>query len=77
MMHKLFTIYDQKAQAYLPPFFMHQTGMALRVFSDCVNSNDHQFGKHPADYTIFELGTFNDETAIIENYTAQPVQQKE
>jgi hypothetical protein len=69
MIHKIFTVYDQKAAAYLPPFYMHRTEMALRVFSDCINSNDHQFGKHPADYSIFELGTFDDEKAITQTYT--------
>ena len=70
MIHKIFTIYDNKAMAYLPPFFLHRTEMALRTFSDCVNSKDHQFGRHPADYNIFELGTYDDEHAKITEYTA-------
>lgn len=60
MIQKMFTIYDEKAQAYLPPFFLHADGMAMRTFADCVNSNDHQFGKHPQDYTLFTIGEFDD-----------------
>ncbi len=66
-MHQImFTIYDSKAEAYLPPFFLPTEGMAARTFQECCNSADHQFGKHPHDYTLFKLGTFDDKTANIE-----------
>ncbi len=65
MKHRIFSIFDVKAQAYLPPFCLGETGMAVRVFSDCVNSSDHQFGKHPGDYTLFELGSFDDSVCVV------------
>jgi len=65
MILKIFTIYDQKAKAYLPPFFLPERGQAIRTFTDCVNSPEHHFGKHPADYTLFELGHFTDDNAKI------------
>lgn len=58
-----FTIYDTKAEVYLPPFFVPTRGIATRAFADCVNSEDHQFSKHPHDYTLFELGEFFDHDA--------------
>jgi len=64
MKHRVFTIFDDKARCYLPPFTLPEQGMALRTFSDCVNSPDHQFGRHPADYTLFELGFFDDNSGI-------------
>jgi len=63
----LFTIYDEKAEVYMPPFFVPTVGLATRAFTDCINSNDHQFGKHPADYTLFQIGTFDDADAAIIN----------
>ena len=66
MIHCIFSVYDAKAEAYLPPFILPKTEMAQRVFSDCVNSEDHQFGRHPADYTLFHLGTFDDITGEFE-----------
>ena len=63
MKQKIFAIYDGKANAYLTPFFLHQEGMAIRVFSDCINSDTHQFGKHPQDYTLFSLGSWDDDKA--------------
>ena len=65
MKHKMFSIFDVKASAYLPPFILPETAMAVRVFADCVNSDDHQFGKHPGDYTLFELGVWDDSCAAL------------
>lgn len=61
MIHHVFSIYDQKAAAFLPPFILPRKEMAIRTFTDCVQSDDHQFGSHPEDYTLMSLGTFNDE----------------
>lgn len=69
MKHKIFSIFDSKAKAYLPPFFLHQEGMATRVFSDCITNKSHQFSKHPEDYTLFHIGTWDDGSSKI---TVQP-----
>jgi len=57
--------------AYLPPFILPRTEMAERTFGDCINSDSHQFGEHPDDYTLFDLGTFDDETAQYDLKTPQ------
>lgn len=62
----MFTVYDEKAEAFLPPFFVPSKGLAIRAFTDCINSKDHYFGKHPADYTLFQIGVFHDTTGEIE-----------
>jgi len=63
MNQKIFTIFDSKANAYLTPFFLHMDGMALRIFKDCINDKNHQFGKHPEDYTLFCIGSWSDDKA--------------
>ncbi len=63
MLHKVFSIYDSAAECYLPPFVLPTNGMAMRVFTDCCNSEKHQFGVNPGDYTLFELGVFDDGNA--------------
>ena len=60
MKYGMFSIYDEKANAYLPPFILPETAMAIRTFGDCVNSDTHQFGQHPADYTLYQIATFDD-----------------
>lgn len=62
MILKLFSVYDSKAEAFLPPFFQQSTNSSIRAFTDLVNSKDHAFGLHPEDYTLFELGSWNDST---------------
>jgi len=69
MEHKMFSIYDNKAQAYLPPFILPRLEMAMRTFADCVNAKDHKFSLHPGDYTLVELGDFDDNTATIKSHT--------
>lgn len=59
MILRIYAIYDEKAKAYLTPFFLPETAMALRSFKDCVNDKNHQFSQNPADYTLYELGTFD------------------
>lgn len=68
MIHKIFSVYDTKAKAYLAPFFMHQEGMAARVFTNMVNdpNKSHQFSMNPEDYTLFVVGQWDDETCIFE-----------
>lgn len=68
MMMKMFTVYDQKAEAYLQPFFANSKGVAIRMFAEAVNSQDHQFAKYPADFTLFEIGSFDDGTALTESF---------
>jgi len=58
----IYTVYDSKAETFMPPFFVQAIGMATRTFTDCVNSKEHHFGAHPADYTLFQLGHFDQST---------------
>ena len=56
----------KKQKHYLPPFILPETGMAIRTFSDCINSRDHQFSKHPQDYTLFKIANFNDDNGHVD-----------
>lgn len=71
MIQKMFTVFDSKAEAYLPPFFMNSKGVAIRSFSDTVNDPSSQFNKHPADFTLFELGEYNEQDATFKIHTAK------
>lgn len=63
MLQKIFSVYDSKAEAYMSPFFMVATGQAIRSFVDTATDAASQLGKHPEDFTLFELGTYDDLTA--------------
>lgn len=62
MKHIIFTVYDQKAKAFITPFFMHNDDLALRIFKECANSEQHMFGKYPTDFILYRIGTFEDTT---------------
>ncbi len=64
MILRVYSVRDVVAEAYLPPFCMQTNGQALRTFSDLTGDPEHQFGKHAGDYTLFELGEFDDNTGF-------------
>ena len=68
MRHRAFCIFDQKAKAYMTPFFMSEVGMATRSFTDMVNKEDHPLASHPEDYVLFEVGQFDDTTGLLSAY---------
>lgn len=63
MISKIFSVFDSKAEAYLPPMFVQSRGVAIRMFSSAVADEKHDFFRYPADYTLFELGQFDDSNA--------------
>lgn len=65
-MLKIFAIYDKKSQAYATPNFFHHTGQCLRAFEDVVNDkNPNAMSAHPADYSIWQIGEFDDVTGVL------------
>ena len=61
----IYSIRDSKISAYSQPFYSHTNGSALRAFADHVNDKTSAPNKHPEDYELFHLGTFDDETGEI------------
>lgn len=61
MIYKAFSVWDEAAKAFLPPFYLVATAQAVRAFSDCVRDKSHAFARNPHDYTLFSLGSFDDQ----------------
>ncbi|AXH73265.1 MAG: nonstructural protein [Microviridae sp.] len=70
MIFKIFSVYDQKAECYLPPFYLPNRNVAVRTFQDSVNNPSHAFNHHPGDYVLVELGEFDDNSASFDIYPA-------
>lgn len=60
---KIYSIFDSKSESYMAPSFLNANGQAIRAFTDAIQSAEHPFGKHPADYTLFHIGLYDDQTA--------------
>lgn len=74
MLHRLFSVHDASAEAYLPPFHFPNRGQAIRTFIDTCNDAQSLFNKHPKDFTLFALGEFDDENASFNLYkTPEPI----
>lgn len=67
MQHLMFAIYDSKTEAYSKPFYSLTKGEAIRTFQDAVNSPDSMFYKHPGDFTLFNIGSYDDDKATLDN----------
>ena len=61
----MFCVYDNKAEAYLNPFFLPMKAMAIREFQNCVNDENHAFGRNPADYTLFMIGVWDGDSGKV------------
>lgn len=71
MTSKIFTTYDSKAEAYLQPFFMKTRGEAIRGWQTVCNDPKTQFNQYPADFTLFEIGEYDETTGQITPYQAK------
>lgn len=54
------SVFDSKAGAFLPPFFLPTDAMAVRTFADCCKDPSHAFNRNPDDYVLYHLGEFSD-----------------
>lgn len=59
-----FAILDEKAEMHLPTFTARNRAVAHRMFETAVLQDGHDFNKHPEDYSLWETGTFNQDTGV-------------
>lgn len=72
MKSSIFCIYDSIGQYFTPPFFAINQGDAVRSVTCLVNSDqDVPICTNPNDFTLYEIGFFDDSSASIETH-AQP-----
>ncbi len=59
----IYSIFDTATAVYSPPFYQKSDGEALRTFQDIAKNPETDIGKHPEDYSMFRLGTFDNNKA--------------
>lgn len=62
---KLFSVYDSKSLRHQAIFQAPSAGVAIRAFETAANTVGNDFNKYAADFTLFELGDIDTNTAII------------
>lgn len=53
-------IMDSKVGAFSPPMHFRSKGEAVRAFLDALKDDNTTLSKHPRDYQLFLIGTFDD-----------------
>lgn len=65
MLWQMGALYDTKARAYRPPFFVAHMDVALRSIREAVNNPEHELSRFAPDFLVHHLGTFDDETGEV------------
>lgn len=66
MIINCYSIYDNQVDAFPDaPFFARSHGEAIRIISDITNNKEHPIGKHPEDYTLHFIASFNTENGTM------------
>lgn len=64
MILHMYAIFDAATKAYTRPFFMLNEAVAARTFGNMVNDPASEISRNPGDYTLYYLGTFDDNTGL-------------
>lgn len=65
MQLRAFAVHDAKAESFIQPMFFLTRGQAMRAFLDALEDEKHEFHKHAEDYTLFEIGVFDQASGML------------
>lgn len=69
-MKKVYSVYDSKAEAFKPPFVAVSRGVAVRMIRAAAMDEATELHKFGADFTLFEIGEFDERTGRVEHLEA-------
>lgn len=67
MIINAYSVRDEKAEAFLQPFFMHNDAVAQRAYLSSIRDTEHEFSKHPEDYTLYRLAEYDDQNGTFKD----------
>lgn len=68
----VYAVFDAAVSAYMQPFFMQAHGQAIRGFVDLARDKNTNIANHPADFTLCQLGTYDEYTGKFTNLEPSP-----
>lgn len=71
MRYEIYTIYDSAAKIFNQPFYARARGEAIRNFIELANDDNTTIGKHPEDYSLHFIGTFDDQNGDVEQLNSE------
>jgi hypothetical protein len=64
MKYSVCAVKDRAVDAFNRPLYVPTIGVAIRSFTDECNKKDSELNIHPEDYDFYELGQWDDQTAV-------------
>lgn len=65
MKSNAYTLYDVKSLTYSNPFYAPTHGAAIRIVQDAAQDPNTSLGRHPADFILYCVGSFDDQSAML------------
>jgi hypothetical protein len=65
---KIYSLYDEKAEAFGTPFCALNEGVSKRMFDRLLRDADSMVSQYPDDYVLYEIGAFDDQKGYIDGY---------
>lgn len=60
-----FTLLDTKSGIHMPPYFAVNESLGLRVLKDIVDNQESIVARHPDDFSLYLVGTYNETSGEI------------
>lgn len=73
MILHVLAVRDRAADVFGQPIFTPAVGLGVRSFTDEINNPQSAFSKHPEDYDLYVLGTYDDNTGALAAITPRMV----
>lgn len=67
--HVLVALRDVKGGFFHPPISERSIAVAVRSVSDAVKDQKHALSRHPADYQLYQVGSYFDDHGVIDTFT--------
>lgn len=66
MIQHVFALRDKQADIYWAPFMYPSVGQAVRAIKDLLTDNQTLPARHPGDFALYQLASFNDHSGAYE-----------
>lgn len=68
---KCFSVFDTKSKAFSKPVYCITRGVVIRSITEELKNADSDYAKYPSDFTLFEVGEWDDSTGMFTSKTPE------
>lgn len=71
MLMNMYSVYDLKAEYFVPPWIARTHADAIRDFQKSVSTPNSPMGDHPSDFQLICIGTWDDISGVLTPHKEQ------